>query len=105
MLRASLTEPSQRGESAGGLISQLKSESPKYVKRVERLQQEFNEMLRRCDATLEHLESQDASEVTDFSDIRQRVSWLLASLKHHQGREADLIYEAYGLNLSVEPNE
>ena len=31
----------------------------------------------------------------DFADIRQRLSWVLAGLRDQQGRESDLIYEAY----------
>ena len=94
-------EATERGESAGGLISNLKAEGRKYFHRVERLQQEFGEMVRRCDATIEHLESQGDAEAIDYSDIRQRITWLLTSLKHHQSREADLVFEAYGLDLNV----
>jgi hypothetical protein len=32
---------------------------------------------------------------TDFADVRQRLSWLLTTLRHQQARESDLIYEAY----------
>lgn len=101
LLRSSLTEASERGESAGGLVADLKSGNSRYFHRVDRLQQEFDEMIRRCDATLEHLRSQGADEAIDYSDIRQRITWLLTSLKHHQAREADLIYEAYGLDLGI----
>lgn len=101
LLRASLTQASERGESAGGLIADLKSEGSKYFHRVDRLQQEFSEMIRRCDATIEHLQSLGDNEAVDYSDIRQRITWLLTSLKHHQAREADLIYEAYGLDFRL----
>ncbi len=101
LLRASLGEASQRGESAGGLIAQLKTTGGKYYHRVDRLQQEFDEMVRRCDATIEHLRSQGEGESIDYADIRQRVTWLLTSLKHHQAREADLVYEAHGLDIGI----
>ncbi|QEF97455.1 hypothetical protein Mal15_14950 [Stieleria maiorica] len=101
LLRASLGEARQRGESAGGLIAELKVPGGKYYHRVDRLQQEFDEMIRRCEATIEHLRSEGAGESIDHADIRQRVTWLLTSLKHHQAREADLVYEAHGLDLSI----
>ncbi len=101
LLRASLREASQRGESAGGLIADLKSVGEKYYHRVGLLQQEFDEMIRRCDAMIEHLRSQGHEESIDYADIRQRVSWLLTSLKHHQAREADLVFEAYGLDIGI----
>ena len=100
LLRSSLGEATERGESAGGLIAGLKSEG-KYYHRVTQLQQEFDEMVRRCDATIEHLQSQGETEAIDYSDIRQRITWLLTSLKHHQAREADLVFEAYGLDVGV----
>jgi hypothetical protein len=101
LLRASLREASQRGESAGGLIAELKAGRGRYCHRARRLQQEFDEMIRRCDATLEDLQSQGEEESIDFADIRQRITWLITSLKHHQAREADLVFEAYGLDIGI----
>ncbi len=101
LLRASLHEASGRGESAGGLIAALKTEDAGYSHRIDRLQQEFGEIVRRCDSTIEHLAYQGKDESIDFADIRQRVTWLLTSLKHHQAREADLIFEAYGLDIGL----
>ena len=31
----------------------------------------------------------------DFTDIRQRLTWVLTGLRHQRARESDLIYEAY----------
>jgi hypothetical protein len=31
----------------------------------------------------------------DVADLRQRLAWLLGSLRHQRARESDLIYEAY----------
>ncbi len=101
LLRASLREAGQRGESAGGLIADLKSVGGKYYHRVGRLQQEFDELIRRCDAMIEHLQSQGREETIDYADIRQRITWLLTSLKHHQAREADLVFEAYGIDIGI----
>ena len=66
-----------------------------------KIQQEFDEMIRRCDATIEHLHSDRQEETIDYADIRQRVTWLLTSLKHHQAREADLVFETYGLDIGI----
>ena len=101
LLRASLGEASRRGESAGGLIANLKPVGSRYFHRVDRLQREFDEMIRRCDATIEHLQSQGDEELVDYADTRQRITWLLTSMKHHQAREADLVYEAYGHDIGI----
>ena len=34
-------------------------------------------------------------QAVDFTDIRQRLAWVLAGLRRQQARESDLIYEAY----------
>ncbi len=36
-----------------------------------------------------------------FSDIRQRLSWLLTAVKHHQAKEVDLVYEAIQVDIGV----
>jgi hypothetical protein len=36
-----------------------------------------------------------AGQAVDFTDIRQRLTWVLAGLRHQRARESDLIYEAY----------
>jgi hypothetical protein len=36
-----------------------------------------------------------ADPTVDFTDIRQRLAWVLAGLRHQRARESDLIYEAY----------
>jgi hypothetical protein len=35
-----------------------------------------------------------AGEAVDFTDVRQRLAWVLAGLRHQRARESDLIYEA-----------
>jgi hypothetical protein len=36
-----------------------------------------------------------AGQAVDFTDIRQRLTWVLAGLRYQRARESDLIYEAY----------
>jgi hypothetical protein len=40
----------------------------------------------------------------DSADVRQRLAWLLAALRHQRSRESDLIYEAYydAFNTDIE---
>jgi hypothetical protein len=35
------------------------------------------------------------ADAVDFSDVRQRLGWILTALRHQRARESDLIYEAY----------
>ena len=39
--------------------------------------------------------AQRPGEALDFADIRQRLAWVLTSLRYQRARESDLIYEAY----------
>jgi hypothetical protein len=36
-----------------------------------------------------------AGQAVDFTGIRQRLTWVLAGLRHQRARDSDLIYEAY----------
>jgi len=36
-----------------------------------------------------------ADLLVDFTDIRQRLAWVLSGLRHQRARESDLVYEAY----------
>jgi len=44
---------------------------------------------------LQHELNGNVSDRVDFTDIRQRLGWILAGLRHQRARESDLIYEAY----------
>ena len=62
--------------------------------RVRGLRIRYAQMQDSIAALLDELATAARSAV-DVAYIRQRLAWVLAGLRDQQGRESDLIYEAY----------
>jgi hypothetical protein len=62
--------------------------------RVRGLRIHYGQLRDAIAALREELDS-ETDQKADFTDIRQRLTWVLAGLRHQRARESDLIYEAY----------
>jgi hypothetical protein len=88
------------GEEAGNaarpdsLLSDIARTQPWLRNRVRGLRIGYTQLRDSITALGSELDGQ-AGETVDFTDIRQRLAWVLAGLRHQQSRESDLIYEAY----------
>jgi hypothetical protein len=51
--------------------------------------------LRDATAARQHELDAAADQAVDFTDVRQRLAWVLAGLRHQRARESDLLHEAY----------
>lgn len=88
---------SEEASNAGrpdSLLSDVSRTQPWLRNRVRGLRIGYGQLRDGITALGSELDSQ-AGETVDFTDIRQRLSWVLAGLRHQQARESDLIYEAY----------
>ena len=84
----------ENAESPDSLLSDIKRTQPRLRTRVRGLRLQYLR-LREAIASLRS-ELDEASDYdTDFADVRQRLSWLSAALRHQRALECDLIYEAY----------
>ncbi|HEX6918013.1 MAG TPA: hypothetical protein VF140_08025 [Phycicoccus sp.] len=104
-VRAALTELAHdlRGhveitEAPDGIYAGLRSAAPRLASRVDVQLAEHRTMLEEVDRLLEErdsgLEGEDA-----VAAHRQAVSDLLATLRRHRTRGADLMYEAYDVDI------
>jgi hypothetical protein len=92
------------GEAAGeeaanagqpdSLLSDIARTQPWLRNRVRGLRIHYRQ-LRDGIAALQQEVDADLGDKVDFTDIRQRLGWVLAGLRHQRARESDLIYEAY----------
>ncbi len=46
------------------------------------------------------LRTSDSAGSRSIGDVREQVRWLSAALQHHRAREADLIFEALGVDFT-----
>jgi hypothetical protein len=87
----------QEAENAAqpdSLLSDIARTQPWLRNRVRGLRIHYRQLQDAITALEDELGAA-AGQAVDFTDIRQRLAWLLAGLRHQQARESDLIYEAY----------
>jgi anti-anti-sigma factor len=76
------------------LLSDIKRTQPRLRTRVRGLRTQYAHLRQTITSMRTELAKPD-DDGTDFTDIRQRLAWLLTALRHQRARESDLIYEAY----------
>jgi hypothetical protein len=84
-----------------GLLAEIDATRPTLLHRVERLRQEHADLLQQARALQRQVEHHGDGEEPNFQDIRQRTSWLLNALRHHQAVEADLIFESWFTDIGA----
>lgn len=87
------TQEVRNAAEPDSLLSDIARTQPRLRNRVRGLRAQYQQVLDTIAALRPELEGR-AGEI-DVSDLRQRLAWLLAALRHQQARESDLIYEAY----------
>ena len=101
VLEEAADEEADNARRPDSLLSDLAHNQPRLRNRARALRLQY-EKVRDTIASLRHeLESREDPGV-DFADMRQRIGWVLTSLRHQRARESDLIYEAYYDAFDVE---
>jgi hypothetical protein len=75
------------------LLSDIARTQPRLRNRVRGLRAQYRQVRDTIDALQPELAREEAD--LDAADVRQRLAWLLGSLRHQRARESDLLYEAY----------
>jgi hypothetical protein len=76
------------------LLSDIAFRQPRLRNRVRGVRTQYAQIHEQIRALRHELERAADGE-SDVADTRQRLSLLLAALRHQRARESDLIYEAY----------
>jgi hypothetical protein len=76
------------------LLSDIARTQPWLRNRARGLRVHYGQIRDAIAALRKELDS-EAGHKADFTDIRQRLTWVLTGLRHQRARESDLIYEAY----------
>ena len=84
-------------ERPGGLYSSVRRDSPRLAGRVQRLLREHERYREDIDAYLTVLEH--AGTMADLPVFREEVTTLMGQLVRHRQKGADLVYEAYDVDL------
>lgn len=94
VLDEATTEEAANAERPDSLLSDIARTQPRLRNRARGVRLQYRH-LRDTLAGLRQELGEHSGAASDFSDVRQRLGWLLASLRHQRARESDLIYEAY----------
>jgi hypothetical protein len=94
-LRVALQRHIVEAEADSGLLAQVLTDAPRLANAVNRLRQDHVEMVRAVDA----LVSRPAPTSDDSAAIRDAGLALLGRLARHRHRGADLLYEAYSVDV------
>jgi hypothetical protein len=94
VLGKTAAEEADNAAQPDSLLSDITRTQPWLRNRVRGLRLHYRQLRDNIAALQDELDH-PADPAVDFTDIRQRLAWVLAGLRHQRGRESDLIYEAY----------
>ena len=97
-LGRALQEQLRNDDESLGLLSEVALSRPSYAVRVQRLRQELVDLTIALASLREQIEP-DPEFGVDPNDIRDRLATITRRFRQHRAREADLIYEATGIDL------
>jgi hypothetical protein len=94
VLGGATRQEAENAEQPDSLLSDIAFNQPRLRSRVRGLRTQYRHLQQSIEELRGQFEAAD-DDVVDFSDIRQRLAWLLTALRHQRARESDLIHEAY----------
>jgi nitroreductase len=99
-LRAALAEQATSYDGPASLMAQLAQDDPRLRTWVRQLHHRWRDLEATAGTLADHLQAAGAHDRTAIAEIREQVRWLATALHHHRSREADLIYQALGIDIS-----
>ena len=100
-LQEALDAQAAGDNETASLLSEIASDEPRLIPRIDRLRRQHKSLRDGVQATLDELGAQADHDHLDTAEIRDRVAELARRLRHHRAQETDLIYEAVNLNLGI----
>jgi len=98
-LREAMDEHVYVTEEPEGLYDEVLDLSPRLAGKVKRLRDEHPQILEQTDALIARLENEGIGENWPLEDARDETQRLLGRIVRHRQRGADLVWEAYNLDI------
>lgn len=99
-LRTALEDHVRRNEEPGGLFDEILAHAPRLRPKVDRIRAEHIVLIEETEALLERCRRADLDD-DETAVVRERVLDLLTEASRHRQRGADLIYEAYEVDIAA----
>ena len=89
----------QQSESPEGLLAEIVEVSPRCAPAVEQIKRDHRDIL----ADLRDLEvrARRSADISHITGVREQALGLLQAIARHRQRGADLIYEAYSVDIEA----
>ncbi|MDX6552383.1 MAG: hypothetical protein QOH74_871 [Gaiellales bacterium] len=96
-LESAFAEQRSSYEDPMGLMAEIASDHPRLRTWVRQLRHRWVELEATAHTFRQSLGS--SPDTYSIHEVRERVRWLMGSVRHHREREADLVFEALGIDL------
>jgi hypothetical protein len=94
VLEGATAEEAENAQRPDSLLSDLARNQPTLRNRARALRLQYAKVRDTITSLRRELDGHEDIAV-DYTDVRQRLGWVLTALRHQRARESDLIYEAY----------
>lgn len=101
-LRDAFSHHCEETEAGGGLFAEVVEQTPRLANAVKRLEDEHTDIQRGIEAAVAAMDGRDPTEEEHIRAVRDAVTAVLARLIRHRQRGADLIYQAYVVDVGGE---
>jgi hypothetical protein len=99
-LLAALAEQQSSYDDPASLMAQIAQDEPRLRTWVRQLQHRWRELAVSTRSLMEALQAAGDEGTPSVADVREQLRWLMSALHHHRAREADLIFEALGIDVA-----
>ena len=99
-LRRALDEHIDEVEGPAGLLAELVSKAPRLARSKQQMEEEHVELIADLETVGEQVrKGAGESDTVDVATTREQVLLLLAALARHRQAGADMVYEAYTVDI------
>jgi DNA repair ATPase RecN len=96
-LESAFAEQRSSYEDPMGMMAEIASDDPRLRTWVRQLRHRWVELEATAQTLRQGLDS--SPDTYSTHEVRERVRWLMGSVRHHREREADLVFEALSIDL------
>ena len=98
-LEEAMNEEQRELDRPGSLLLLISTEHPRrFGPRIRGIREQYKGITRQLESFRRELDGWDRAE-GDLGDIRHRAGWIIRALQNCRNRQADLVFDAIGLDL------
>jgi small-conductance mechanosensitive channel len=99
-LEAVLAAQHENSADRDSMLSDIQRDQPRLHNRVVQLRRDYRDLHEAVSRFRAELETSRPDDI-HFADVRQRLDRLATELRYQRAREADLVYEAFNVDLGA----